>query len=447
MTTSQQLAALSSHLAARREAILLAWRKAARADPEQTTERALTIGQFRDHIPQILDAFELKLRSRPGGVDAEAADVKKQLEEVKHGLQRWQQGYRLKELLLECGNLHLCLFEELGRITAAHPELEHETLLEADRELLSLIHDTVSESAAQYERMQQAEASGRVGDLMGALAQVNEIEQRRATLIYQAVHDLNSDALGVSLAATRIGKPDMAETQRVETAAFLERAVQGLTATLGELMVLARLEAGQEKRKVSRFDVAALIVELGQINQSMAHERGLFLKANGPAPLTIDGDAEKVRRLLQNLLINALKYTGYGGVTVSWGVEEKNWWLMVKDTGPGLAAGSGAPMLEGLQEATASAKETDVKSAAAKGEASNVLTQPQDSSAPAQSALLPPGEGIGLSIVKRLCELLDASLEIASSAETGTTFRVVFPRSYPPPVDENAAKDVKFRLS
>ena len=197
MNTIQQLAAFSHHLAARREAILLAWRKAARADPEQTTERALTTGQFRDHIPQILDAFELKLRSRPGGVDAEAADVKKKLEEVKHGLQRWQQGYRLKELLLECGNLHLCLFEELGRITAAHPELEPEALLEANHELLNLIHDTVSESAAQYERMQQAEASGRVGDLMGALAQVNEIEQRRATLIHQAVHDLNSDALGV----------------------------------------------------------------------------------------------------------------------------------------------------------------------------------------------------------------------------------------------------------
>ena len=41
-----------------------------------------------------------------------------------------------------------------------------------------------------------------------------------------------------------------------------------------------------------------------------------------------------------------------------------------------------------------------------------------------------PGEGIGLSIVKRLCELLDASLEMSSSAEAGTTFRVVFPRDY-----------------
>ena len=132
---------------------------------------------------------------------------------------------------------------------------------------------------------------------------------------------------------------------------------------------------------------------------------------------------------------------------MSWGAEEKNWWLMVKDTGPGLAAGSGAPMLEGLQEATASAKESDVESAAIKGGPSNVLTQPQDSSASIRPAHQPPGEGIGLSIVKRLCELLDASLEIASSAETGTTFRVVFPSRYSTPVDEKPANGRTVRLS
>jgi two-component sensor histidine kinase len=43
---------------------------------------------------------------------------------------------------------------------------------------------------------------------------------------------------------------------------------------------------------------------------------------------------------------------------------------------------------------------------------------------------LPSGEGIGLSIVKRLCEMLDASLELESSKGEGTTFRVIFPRRY-----------------
>jgi len=129
-------------------------------------------------------------------------------------------------------------------------------------------------------------------------------------------------------------------------------------------------------------------------------------------------------------LLNALKYTESGGVTLSWGEEKDNWWLMVKDTGPGMASDSDQTIVAGLQEATASANESDEKSAANKGEASHVLSAPEADAPTTAPARQQPGEGIGLSIVKRLCELLDASLEIASSAETGTTFRVVFPRRY-----------------
>ena len=41
-----------------------------------------------------------------------------------------------------------------------------------------------------------------------------------------------------------------------------------------------------------------------------------------------------------------------------------------------------------------------------------------------------PGEGVGLTIVKRLCELLDASMELATRPGQGTTFRVILPRHY-----------------
>lgn len=429
-TPSQQLATLSDLLAARREYILVAWREAARADPEQTTGRALTLGQFLDHIPEILDAFEFKLRSRPGGTADRAADLGKKEEEVKHGLHRWQQGYRLRELMSECGQLQLCLFEELRAIAAAHPELDHATFVEAFRQLLHLINDTISESAVQYERMQQAEAAGRVGDLMSALADIGEIDRRRATILHQAVHDLNSDVLGVSLAASRVSRTDLVETDRAESAAFLQRAVEGLNTMLGELMHLARLEAGQENREIAGFDVGVLVAELCDSHQPFARERNLFLHIKGPDLLCVEGDAEKVRRVAKNLLGNALKYTHTGGVTVSWGEERRNWWLMVTDTGPGMKNDSGASMVAGLQEATASAKESDEKSSTIEGKSSRVLPSPEGTCAPTGLSRHQPGEGIGLSIVKRLCELLDASLEIASSEEAGTTFRVVFPRRY-----------------
>jgi len=427
---SQQFSALSDQFATRRVAILDAWRKADRADPDQTTGRSLTVSQFFDHIPEILDAFEYRLRSHPDGMDAQTADGDKKEEGVKHGLHRWQQGYRLRELINECGHLQVSLFEELENIALEHPEFERATLVEANRQIMALVNNTISESAGQYERMQQAESAGHVGDLMGALASVNEIERRRSTLIHQAVHDLTSDVVGVSLAATLLGRTEIAEADRVEFAAMLQRGVSGLSGMLGDLMELARLGAGQEKRRIAPFDAAALLEERCNRNEPFAQERQLFLDVEGPVQMEVEGDADKVGRLLQNLLMNALKYTSTGGVSVSWGEEKENWWLMVKDTGPGLHSRASAPLVTGLQEATASAKQADEKSTTFKGEASHVLAAPLDATNKSHPPKHQPGEGIGLSIVKRLCELLDASLEIASSAETGTTFRVVFPRRY-----------------
>ena len=427
---SHQFAAVCDYFAARRDAILQAWSKADRADPDQTTGRSLTLGQFLDHIPEMLDAFEDRLRSRPGGVDAVAADAEKKDEEVKHGLHRWQQGYRLQELINECGHLQSCLYNELGRFAENNPGIEPATIAETQRQIMGLINDTISESAGQYERMQQAEAAGHVGDLRGALASVSQIERHRSTLFHQAVHDLRNDVVGVNLAATLLGKPAMAESDRLESATYLQQAVLGLNTMLEELMELARLQAGQETRKIAPFDAAVLLTELCTAHEPMARERQLFLGVKGPAGLAVEGDAEKTRRLAKNLVGNALKYTPCGGVDVSWGEEKETWWLMVNDTGPGMLSGPGTPLVTGLQEATASAKESDDKATAGKGEASQVLPAPWDATSAAAPSRHQPGEGIGLSIVKRLCELLDASIEIASSAETGTTFRVVFPRSF-----------------
>ena len=425
-----QFHAFCDYLATRRKAILLAWRKASGADSGQTTAHSHTRGQFNDHVPEVLEAFERKLRSRPGGAEERAADLQKKNEEVKHGLHRWQQGYRLQELMPEWGHLHLCLFEELNAFAAAQPQFGPEMLMEVNRQIIMLINEAVSESTAQFERMRQAEAASRVGDLKRALTSINEIERRRATLIHQAVHDLNNDVVGVSLAANVLGRSSITDTDRIESATVLSQGIQGLTSMLGELMELARLEAGQEHREISTFDAAALIIELGKVNLPLAQERGLFLKVDGPPGLSVEGDQGRVRRLLQNLLVNALKYTEHGGVTLSWGEEKKNWWLMIKDTGSGMVAGSAVPMVAGLKEATASARESDEKTAATEGEISSVLAPPRGGPSTTIQSLQKPGEGIGLSIVKRLCELLDASLEMASSAETGTTFRVVLPRRY-----------------
>jgi signal transduction histidine kinase len=215
---------------------------------------------------------------------------------------------------------------------------------------------------------------------------------------------------------------------------MLQRGVSTLHEMLNDLMSLARLEAGQEQLLVAPFDAAVLLSDFCTTSLPLAQERGLQLKTVGPASLPVEGDRAKIQRILQNLLLNALKYTRHGGVTVIWGEAESsdtsNWMFCVQDTGPGLDAGPGAPLARQLYEATQVAHEVDgsADEDAASDHIGNAPT------VPAQSQTLPahqlPGEGIGLSIVKRLCELLDASLELETSPGAGSTFRIILPRCY-----------------
>jgi signal transduction histidine kinase len=103
----------------------------------------------------------------------------------------------------------------------------------------------------------------------------------------------------------------------------------------------------------------------------------------------------------------------------------------VGDTGIGLDPSAVAPLSQALstvtQEAHAIARETAHGKAAA--ELSTAPTLPS-ASLPESNASEHPSEGVGLSIVKRLCELLDASLELETQQGRGTTFRIIFPRQY-----------------
>jgi len=392
-----------------------AWRTASEADPRQTTVDSLTRNQFNDHIPPLLDALEEELRSRPGSERAEDASDDQKQQEAKHGIHRWQQGYRLREITREWGLLHLCLCDELENFASVQPAVARETLAFANREVIKLINHAINESTAQYTRLERETAAGRARDLEQALAELSSLEQQRGQLIREAVHDLGGKVQAVTTAASLLSVPSLPEHQRQDVTDVVKRGVRSLRITLGDLMSLARLEAGEERRKIAPFDAAASLGDLCLASQPLAQECGLDLQKDGPETLLVEGDAEKVYRIAQNLVLNALKYTEAGGVTVSWGEENlENWWLNVRDTGPGLPESS---LGGALKEASACHSEVE-----------GIRDREATSAAPPVGSR-PHGEGIGLAIVKRLCELLDASLHVASSAE-GTAFRVTLPRAY-----------------
>ena len=431
---AEQLMALAGHLAARRSAILQAWRESVQADPELTVVTALPRTQFNDHIPQVLDSFERKLRLWSGQESAAAQEQRRE-DSATHGLQRWQQGYRLREVTREWGHLQLCLVTELENYTAAETELEPGVRATAILAVTELCNEGIGESTTRYFQLQQLEAEGEVRDLQETLKEVKELDRRRTELFQQAAHDLRGNVGVVRNVTSGLTENDIPETTRAEFLRLLQKSVSSLHSMLDDVLDLARLQAGHELREVKPCDVAALLRDLCDNLRPLATDRGLFLQAEGPVTLLVEGDAVKIRRIAQNLLLNGLKYTRSGGVNVAWGDsrdnDAKRWMLFVQDTGPGFNAGVNSPVAEALKDATAESRQIDEKSSQANHDP--VLAEPIAPVAAApehRPAHQEGGEGIGLSIVKRLCDLLEASIELESNAGEGTTWRVMFPRHY-----------------
>jgi signal transduction histidine kinase len=413
----EELADLANHMRNRRDALLGAWQGAIRRDPNLTGGDALPRAELLDHIPALLSAFEQSLRHGPSEALAEAAG---QAPAAAHGLQRWLQGYDLREVTRELGKLNGCVIFELDTYAEAHPEVSAEAFIRARQAWATLCCSAIEESVNQYFSLQQQEAEGQVKDLERALEEFRALERQRGDLWREAAHDLRGNlsvVASVTVGLTRRGKE---ESSRDEFIRILMRNVTSLHQLLDDVTSLARLQAGREVRQIEPLDATPLLQALCESIRPIALQRGLYLNCAGPEGLAADGDAVKIRRIAQNLILNAVKYTRAGGISVSWGdsapIDSKRWILIIQDTGPGFHTASAQPLAAALEPAT-EAKPMGV---------SNPSLEDTDM----QTLRGDAGEGIGLSIVKRLCDMLDASIEMQSIKDQGTTFRILFPRHY-----------------
>jgi signal transduction histidine kinase len=425
-----EFAHLAAHLAKRRDAILKAWREAVTRDPTLTTGAALPRAQLHDHIPALLREFERRL----GGHEVAAARAGEQKVAEAHGLHRWQQGFDLAEVTRELGRLNECMVVELEDFAAAHRELPSEVMADARRVWANQCGAAISASTSQYFELQQIEAGSHVKDLEGALSALRELEQQRAQLWQQAAHDLRGNLGVVANATAGLASTRSSDAARASFMRLLDRNVEALHHLLDDVTSLARLQAGQEQRRLEHADVAVILRDLCEAMQARAAERNLFLRFSGPQTLTVEADVVKLRRIAQNLVLNAIKYTHRGGITIVWGdstvTDSERWFLQVQDTGPGFHAGPGAQLAGAMETATGQSKKLDADAAAGRVGESATASVPPDDHRPVNQET---GEGIGLSIVKRLCDLLDGSVQLESNIESGTTFTILFPKRYVEP--------------
>ncbi len=269
------------------------------------------------------------------------------------------------------------------------------------------ITDLKKTQAQQQDWLTELEQASRSAQ---ALSQLRDSLRDRSELLRSASHDLRGQ-VGVIASATQLLGMAGSEAERNQMIQMIKRNIQQMTQLMTNLLDFARLEAGQETLQVSRQNVARLVEELTAGAQAVVQERNLWVKTEGPPNLEVETDPVQLRRILQNLLLNGLKYTDQGGVTIGWKEAENRsgWQLWVADTGPGLSP----DQLSRLRDQPP--LPSDGSTAGAR-----------------KKTVRPGGEGIGLSIVKRLCVLLGGRLSVESKPGSGTRFELQFPVSVPP---------------
>jgi signal transduction histidine kinase len=212
--------------------------------------------------------------------------------------------------------------------------------------------------------------------------------------VSDAAHEIHTPltALRTNLELARQDDP-AAATEHLEEA---QAQVQRLEALAAGLLDLSRLESGALERSFSPVSLVPLLEEVGEPYASQAEQAGLAFDLSLPkAPLMVQGDEQQLRRLLANLLDNAIKFTPEGG-SVRLGLRREGdvavcW---VEDSGIGIPKPDLPHVFQRFHRG--------------------------------QNATGYPGSGLGLAIVKAIVDRHGGQIQVESSEE-GTSFTVRIP--------------------
>jgi len=192
---------------------------------------------------------------------------------------------------------------------------------------------------------------------------------------------------------------DLGKGVRIKNSEVIGRNCQHLLALINNHLDLAKIAAGTLSLAPTPEDPEKLCRDAIDSLRSLADEKRLrvrFVKRT-PLPSAILLDAARMRQILINLIGNALKFTQTGSVELvaAWHVAVLQ--LEIRDTGPGIPRGALERIFEPFEQA-------DATVAARYG-----------------------GTGLGLTIAKKLVDLMEGAIDVESEVGVGTTFRVRLP--------------------
>lgn len=273
----------------------------------------------------------------------------------------------------------------------------------SDDELKSVIresirhYDLVRENADLLRTL--AEQNESLKDLNKKLERMYQLQRDFTSTVS---HELRTPLAAIKMAIDLILKKIGGEVTDVQKK-YLNMArsnVDRLGRLVNDVLDLTKLESGTAELPMQMGDVNGILLEVSELYQPLAEEKGLYFKAYLDkglplVPLSMD----KINQLLSNLVSNAVKFTEKGGVSVSTGFDaaEKMIRICVSDTGPGIAREDMPKMFRKFQQL---------------GEA--VMRSSG-------------GTGLGLAICKEIVKQHRGNIRVESEPGRGSSFFVTLP--------------------
>jgi signal transduction histidine kinase len=269
-----------------------------------------------------------------------------------------------------------------------------EELQQQNRDLAQILAE-LEEKRGQLEAL-NVQLSETNRELNEANAKLRELSEMKEEFLALTTHDLRSPLTVISgvISFFTSGRLGELSPEQKNMVAMMERNTQNLIELVNDLLDASKLESGTMRLELASINIKGVVDELRESMEPLAREKEIKLIEALPEDLPpVEADRAKLRRVLLNLLSNALKFTQKGGsVEVRAAREGDRVRVAVSDTGVGIAPDDVARLFDKYEQA---------RSRATRGE---------------------KGTGLGLYITKQLVELHGSQIKVESEVGKGSTF-------------------------
>jgi len=231
----------------------------------------------------------------------------------------------------------------------------------------------------------------------GEQAHAEEASQIKNLFLANMSHEIRTPLSAILGFVELLKDPHVSEAERLQFLEIVERTGNSLATVLNDILDISKVEAGKLEVNRVTCQLPKLLADLQLLLQLRCESKGIYLqfKPVGYVPEWIYTDPMRLRQILLNMIGNAIKFTYRGGVAVSYSATQDSLEFSIVDTGIGIPAESMNKLFVPFSQGDLSIRKVH------------------------------GGTGLGLSLSRRLAQLLGGDIVLDSSkVNVGSSFRV-----------------------